>query len=82
MKKVIIFGTGDLAKLIRKYLTRDSPHEIVAFTSHQEFINEKNIDGLPVIPFEKIEDIIEFPITLMDEECMKKYLNFSQIKKM
>jgi len=53
MKKVIIFGTGDLAKLIRKYLTRDSPYEIVAFTRHQEFINEKNIDGLPVIPFEK-----------------------------
>ena len=66
MKKVIIFGTGDLAKIILKYLTRDSPHEIVAFTSHQEFINEKNIDGLPVIPFEKIED--EF---LSDQEDVK-----------
>ena len=53
MKKTIIFGTGDLAKLIQKYLTRDSPHEVVAFTCHQEFITEKNIDGLPVIPFEK-----------------------------
>ena len=53
MKKTIIFGTGDLAKLIQKYLTRDSTHEVVAFTCHQEFITEKNIDGLPVIPFEK-----------------------------
>lgn len=76
MKKVIIFGTGDLAKLIQKYLTRDSPHEIVAFTSHQEFITEKNIDGLPVIPFEKIED--KFPI---DKFTMFIAIGYSELNK-
>ena len=76
MKKVIIFGTGDLAKLIQKYLTRDSPHEIIAFTSHQEFITEKNIDGLPVIPFEKIED--KFPI---DKFTMFIAIGYSELNK-
>ena len=76
MKKVIIFGTGDLAKLIQKYLTRDSPHEIVAFTSHQEFITEKNIDGLPVIPFEKIQG--EFPI---DKFTMFIAIGYSELNK-
>ena len=76
MKKVIIFGTGNLAKLIQKYLTRDSPHEIVAFTSHQEFIKEKNIDGLPVIPFEKIED--KFPI---DKFTMFIAIGYSELNK-
>ena len=76
MKKTIIFGTGDLARLIQKYLTRDSTHEIVAFTSHQEFITEKNIDGLPVIPFEKIED--KFPI---DKFSMFIAIGYSELNK-
>jgi len=76
MKKTIIFGTGDLAKLIQKYLTRDSPHEIVAFTSHQEFINKKNIDGIPVIPFEKIED--KFPV---DKFTMFIAVGYSELNK-
>lgn len=76
MKKIIIFGTGDLAKLVQKYLTRDSPYEIVAFTSHQEFIKEKKIDGLPVIPFEKIED--KFPI---DKFTMFIAVGYSELNK-
>ena len=76
MKKVIIFGTGDLAKLIQKYLTRYSTYEIVAFTSHQEFITEKNIDSLPVIPFEKIED--KFPI---DKFTMFIAIGYSELNK-
>jgi len=55
MKKVIIFGTGDIGQLAYFYFTHDSPYEIAAFTANKEFIKEKELLGLPVIPFEEIE---------------------------
>ncbi|MFX1487446.1 MAG: transferase, partial [Promethearchaeota archaeon] len=57
MEKVIIFGTGAFAQVAHFYLTKDSLHEVVAFTADEKFIQEKNLLGLPVIPFEEIEKI-------------------------
>ena len=55
MKKVVIFGTGDIGQLAHFYFTHDSPYEVVAFTADRDFIEEKELLGLPVIPFEGIE---------------------------
>ena len=55
MKKVIIFGTGGFAEIIYMYLTRESNHDIIAFTTHKEYIKEKEFLGLPVISFDDIE---------------------------
>jgi len=56
MKKVVIFGTGDFAQVAYFYLTNDSPYEIVAFTANKDSIKEKELFGLPVIPFEEVEN--------------------------
>ena len=32
MKPLVIFGTGDIARLAHFYFTHDSPHDVVAFT--------------------------------------------------
>ena len=32
MARLVIFGAGDIARLAHFYFTRDSPHEVVAFT--------------------------------------------------
>lgn len=55
MEKVIIFGTGGFAQVAHFYLTKDSPYEVVAFTANKNFIQERELLGLPVIPFEEIE---------------------------
>lgn len=54
-KKLIIFGTEKLAQLAYFYFTKDSPYEVVAYTIDEKFITEKKINGLPVVPFEKVE---------------------------
>jgi len=55
--KVIIFGVKDLAQLAKFYLETDSPYQVVAFTVHQQFLPEsKEYLGLPVIPFETVEN--------------------------
>ena len=55
MAKVVIFGTGSFAELVHFYLTRESEHEVVAFTASRDAIKAPEFCGLPVVPFEEIE---------------------------
>lgn len=56
MSKVVIFGAGKIADEAYFYLTNDSPHEIVGFTVDGAYITEKEKLGLPLVPFEKVQD--------------------------
>jgi len=56
MKQVIIFGAGDIAEIAHFYLTHDSDCEVAAFTVDRDFIMEDNLHGLPVVPFDEIEE--------------------------
>ncbi|MFX0198341.1 MAG: acetyltransferase [Candidatus Hodarchaeota archaeon] len=56
MKKVVVFGTSDFGRLAYVYLSKDSPHEVAAFTLNEDYITEKTIMGLDVAPFENIEE--------------------------
>lgn len=55
MKKVVIFGLGDFARIASVYLEKDSPHEIVAFTAHEQYIEETELLGKPVVAFEHLQ---------------------------
>jgi sugar O-acyltransferase (sialic acid O-acetyltransferase NeuD family) len=55
MSKIVIFGAGQTAEIAYNYISKDSPHEIVAFTANAEFIKDKTFLGLPLVPFETIE---------------------------
>jgi sugar O-acyltransferase (sialic acid O-acetyltransferase NeuD family) len=59
MANVIIFGNSDLADLAAFYLKHDSDHRVVAFTVNQEFIEKDTHNGLPLVPFETIENIYD-----------------------
>ncbi len=60
MAKVVIFGAGTIARLAHFYFTRDSDHEVVAFMVDKEFLKEKELCGLPVLPFDA-ETLKKFP---------------------
>ncbi len=59
MKKVIIFGVGENAQLLKYYLENDEKYKdeykVVAFTLDKDYIKEEIFMGLPLIPFEEIE---------------------------
>jgi sugar O-acyltransferase (sialic acid O-acetyltransferase NeuD family) len=55
-KKVVIFGLKDFAELAFFYLTNDSDFEVVAFTVNKEYCQESHFNGLPVVPFEELEN--------------------------
>lgn len=53
-RKVVLFGTGDYARVASVYLTQDSPHEVVAFTVHEKYLTAPTLLGRPVVPFEEV----------------------------
>jgi sugar O-acyltransferase (sialic acid O-acetyltransferase NeuD family) len=60
-KKVVVFGTKDLAELAHYYLTNDSEYEVVAFTVNKEYLDTKTFKPrgskieYPIVPFEELE---------------------------
>lgn len=55
MSKVVIFGASQWAELAHFYLTHDSPHDIVGFTLDRDYLRESEFKGLPIVPFEDLE---------------------------
>lgn len=54
MSKLVIFGAGDIARLAYFYFTRDSEHEVAAFTVDQKYRQTDTFLDLPLIPFEEV----------------------------
>lgn len=57
MKKVIVFGNGQMAEIAHLYLNYDSPFKVAGFTADKEYMNGNTFRGMPVAAFEKVEDI-------------------------
>lgn len=54
MAKLVIFGTGDIARLANYYFARDSQHEVVAFTVDRQYRQQDTFLDLPLVDFENI----------------------------
>jgi sugar O-acyltransferase (sialic acid O-acetyltransferase NeuD family) len=55
MAQVVVFGTSQWAELAHLYLTHDSPHEVVAFTVDREYMDRGDYKGLPVVPYDELD---------------------------
>ncbi len=55
MKRLVIFGTGDIARLAHYYFTKDAKREIAAFTVDAKFRRGGEHLGLPLVDFEEVE---------------------------
>lgn len=54
MDKVIIFGTSIFASVVYQVILQDRLAEVVAFTLNEEYMQDHEHEGLPVIPFEHL----------------------------
>ncbi len=55
MKDIVIFGVGKIADVIQFYMREDSGLSVKAFTVHEKYITTPEFNGLPVVPFETLE---------------------------
>lgn len=76
MSDVVLFGIGDFAQVAARYLRLDSPHEVVAFTVHERFIEARELMDLPVVPYERIEETHP-----PSEHAMFVAIGFSRVNK-
>lgn len=56
-KKAVIFGTASFAEVAHFYLSHDSDYEVTAFAATREYSIPGSFRGLPLIPFEEVEQV-------------------------
>ncbi len=52
--RVVLFGTGSVARVAYVALVHDSPYEVAAFTEDRECVADEALFGLPVVPFAEV----------------------------
>ncbi len=59
MRRLVIFGTGDIAQIAAYYFEKDTDYDVAAFTVDQQYIEDQEFEGKPVVAFERLES--EYP---------------------
>jgi sugar O-acyltransferase (sialic acid O-acetyltransferase NeuD family) len=54
MRKLVIFGTRQIAEVCSFYFEHDSPYEVVAFTVDGAYLDVDQMRGRPVVAFEEV----------------------------
>lgn len=89
MKKLVLFGKGSYAQIAKDYFNDDSEYEVVAFTLDRKYIDNDVYEGLPMVPFEDVENIyppsdfsmhIALVYTDMNKLRERKYNEAKQMK--
>ncbi len=53
MKKLVIFGTRQIAEVCGFYFEHDSHYQVVAYTADGAFLTDEQFQGRPVVAFEE-----------------------------
>jgi len=77
LQKVIIYGNGRIAKIIYQFVKKQ--FDVVGFTVDKECIEEKEIEGLPLLEFEDVE--IAFPSKNYEMLIAVGYAQMNNIRK-
>lgn len=56
-EKLVIIGAGEFAEIAYEYFSDFSDYDVIAFAVEKAFIDKPKLFGLPVVPFEEIENI-------------------------
>lgn len=59
--QLVIFGTGKIADVVCSYLLEDPSLSIIGFTCDRAFATAREFRGLPLVPFDEVEN--RFPPT-------------------
>lgn len=78
MKNLVIFGKGPVAQIAKDYFTDDSDYNVVAFTLDGAYIDEDTYEGLPMVPFENIEE--KYPASENDIFVGLSYTNMNKLR--
>lgn len=78
-KKLVLFGDSAFAEIAYEYFTYDSEYEVVAFTVTKGFLKTETLFGLPVVPFEDIEN--SYPATEYEMHIALVYNSLNRVRR-
>src|SRR4051795_7164678 len=55
-KRLVIIGAGEFGEIAYEYFTHDSPYEVAAFAADRETLKTETHCGLPLVPFETLQE--------------------------
>lgn len=59
MAQYVIFGDSAFAERIHKYISLEKVGEVLCFTNEESFIARNEINGLPVVAFERLPELYD-----------------------
>jgi len=79
MKKLVIFGAGDIAELANFYFQRQGTYNVEAFVVDAEFVKDQNFNGLPVVATEELPQA--FPAVNHDAFIALSYSKLNALRR-
>jgi sugar O-acyltransferase (sialic acid O-acetyltransferase NeuD family) len=77
-KRLLIFGSQEMAQLARFYFDQDSAYEVVGFTVDDEHVQAAELDGLPLVPWS--EAVRRYPPGEADLFVALSYRGLNQLR--
>jgi sugar O-acyltransferase (sialic acid O-acetyltransferase NeuD family) len=53
-RRLVVFGSQEMAQLARFYFEQDSRYSVAAFTVDDDYVKSKEFDGLPLVPWSEV----------------------------
>ncbi|MEI7036675.1 acetyltransferase [Fulvimonas yonginensis] len=53
---LVLVGAGEFAQIACEYFRHDSDYDVVAFSVEREYLAQAELAGLPVVPYEALEE--------------------------
>lgn len=78
MKKLVIFGSAEIAQLAAYYFTHDSGYEVAAFTVDDAFVDKDTFESRPLVPFSEVKR--RFPPAEYDMHVALSYKKLNQLR--
>ena len=78
MKKIIIFGSSEIAELAKFYFEEENKAEVVAFTVDDEYLEEDSFLGCPVVPFSELSK--SFPSSKYNMHVALSYKKLNKLR--
>jgi len=78
-KKLIIFGSAEIAALARYYFEQDSPYEVAGFTVDDDYVTAESYEGLPLVPFSEVK--ARFPTDEYDMHVALSYRGLNKLRR-
>jgi sugar O-acyltransferase (sialic acid O-acetyltransferase NeuD family) len=78
MTDLVIFGTGDIARLAHYYFSTDSPFRVIAFAVDAAYRQGDEFLGLPLVDFESVEE--RFPPTACQFFVALSYAKMNRLR--